>query len=460
MSLLTPPPPQCDKAIELVVAIQARVGIAFAEMVFVTPYRGNLHCLEECRNKKASEQPGLRDVVINTTESFQGREGSGLGRHGNHRSSDKFRKYFDEDLVDVVLSQLFSAAEERFRQYLDATETLAIVTLLCLEKYGRLYGSAPTHVATSNLAERVSAVVDRVVQKYNEKYLEHQRHLLTIIRGYSLRTKASAVVIIVRNEASANVSLQGVACIARGQFDLARNLICQDVEDFELVSLGDPVCGVAGDRLLVQGSAWAIGGPPVDGTALPVFINCPASVCLFNEDGSRYNPDQNYCAVWLIRELITKLGLGPEDIVAITPYRTNPQHLEQALEEKAPYPVGPASISDVAVTTTDSFQGREGKVVVLVLVVTQDTGPQFVANRHRICVGITRHIGALFVVGDIDIVPAGAPAAVLNRAEDHEGDEGEVESVKADIFGNFLQYFRDNRDVIAFTPDNTVVGSE
>ncbi|KAJ4271378.1 hypothetical protein NW762_000080 [Fusarium torreyae] len=177
--------------------------------------------------------------------------------------------------------------------------------------------------------------------------------------------------------------------------------------------------------------------PPIDGAALPVFVDCPGSVCLFNGNASPYNPDQNFCAVQLIRELIVKLGLAPEDIVPITPYRENLKHLEQALKQVASDPAGPASLSDVAPATTGSLQGREGQVVILVLVVTQENSPQFVANRHHICVGITRHSGALFIIGDINTVSAGAPAAELNRAEHHEGEEGEVESSRPTSSRNF-----------------------
>ncbi|KAH7273747.1 hypothetical protein B0J15DRAFT_477939 [Fusarium solani] len=68
-------------------------------------------------------------------------------------------------------------------------------------------------------------------------------------------------------------------------------------------------------------------------------------------------------------------------------------------------------------------------IVVLVLCVTSETGPLFIANGNRICVGITRQIGALFVIGDIDTAPPDTGSKENNQVQ--EGDDGEADLIKS-----------------------------
>lgn len=69
--------------------------------------------------------------------------------------------------------------------------------------------------------------------------------------------------------------------------------------------------------------------------------------------------------------------------------------------------------------------------VVLVLCVTSEAGLLFVANRNRICVGITRQVGALVVIGDTD-TPPNTGSKENNQAQ--EGDNGEAELIKSKVF--------------------------
>lgn len=73
----------------------------------------------------------------------------------------------DSFLVDTILSKLRPLTHYHFEKYLDImplgligifgfagsgkTETLTIVAYLFLSKYSRIYASAPTHVATTNI---------------------------------------------------------------------------------------------------------------------------------------------------------------------------------------------------------------------------------------------------------------------------------------------------------------------
>lgn len=140
------------------------------------------------------------------------------------------------------------------------------------------------------------------------------------------------------------------------------------------------------------------------GKILPVFLHCPGSKALTEVNNtslrntSLYNPIQNDVAIELAERLIeNNEDLTARDIVMITPYRANRHCLEVAIAAK--------SLTGVSVTTTDSFQGSEGDVVIVVLCVTEATGARFVADSRRICVSLSRQKTGLFLVGDIETIP-------------------------------------------------------
>ncbi|KAG7421124.1 UDP-glucuronosyltransferase 2C1 [Fusarium oxysporum f. sp. rapae] len=95
-----------------------------------------------------------------------------------------------------------------------------------------------------------------------------------------------------------------------------------------------------------------------------------------------------------------------------------------------------------------SFHGRETYVVILVLTANSGTGPRFVANKNRLCVSYNRHVGALWVVGDIDTLPESMDARALRTKTTVDNDEGEVETIRVNTFWFFLQYFRTNNRIV------------
>ncbi|KAK5663749.1 hypothetical protein OQA88_4180 [Cercophora sp. LCS_1] len=111
----------------------------------------------------------------------------------------------------------------------------------------------------------------------------------------------------------------------------------------------------------------------------------------------------NLAVLFVDKILHGSIGVKPEDIAIITPYKENLEELRRILGEErdGAYP----GRKDDNVNTTDSFQGQEDLVVIFVLVFNETAGPQFVADSHRLCVGDTRHKYALFVVGDIQTKP-------------------------------------------------------
>lgn len=57
-------------------------------------------------------------------------------------------------------------------------------------------------------------------------------------------------------------------------------------------------------------------------------------------------------------------------------------------------------------STVDSFQGREGDIVVVVLGTNSQSGAGFTKDPHRFNVLLTRQRCGLVIVGDLSVVPA------------------------------------------------------
>ncbi|KAJ4003288.1 hypothetical protein NW752_012234 [Fusarium irregulare] len=66
---------QCDQAFEGAIALISDTLVTPNDIVMITPYRGNLECLENIRKVKSKDNPDIANTTINTTDSFQGREG-------------------------------------------------------------------------------------------------------------------------------------------------------------------------------------------------------------------------------------------------------------------------------------------------------------------------------------------------------------------------------------------------
>ncbi|CAG7557086.1 unnamed protein product [Fusarium equiseti] len=79
---------------------------------------------------------------------------------------------------------------------------------------------------------------------------------------------------------------------------------------------------------------------------------------------------------------------------------------------------------------------------ILVLGVDETSGSPFIANKNRICVGITRRIGALFVIGDVKTAPEVMTAVDKKKNSLRKSDDLESESVKSDVFWMMLNWFR------------------
>ncbi|KAK3934634.1 hypothetical protein QBC46DRAFT_426539 [Diplogelasinospora grovesii] len=124
---------------------------------------------------------------------------------------------------------------------------------------------------------------------------------------------------------------------------------------------------------------------------------------------SETNPEAQKIKTWLVNKYrattspqgkVLPMFFHCPDIVIVTPYQGNLEQLEAALRSPDRQP----ERAQVKFNTTDSFRAREGLIVIFILVITAAMGPLLVAGPHRICVGLIRHKGALFIVGGITTV--------------------------------------------------------
>nr|CEG05684.1 unnamed protein product [Fusarium clavum] len=130
---------------------------------------------------------------------------------------------------------------------------------------------------------------------------------------------------------------------------------------------------------------------------------------------------------------------GPCDKAFNTPYRGNLECLKSVRKAKAK---DMSNIATIPINTTDSFPGREGYVVILVLGVNESNSLRFIANKNRICVGTTRHIGALSAIGDVKTAPEVMRVVDKKKTSLRKSDDLESESVKSDVFWMMLNWFR------------------
>jgi len=128
--------------------------------------------------------------------------------------------------------------------------------------------------------------------------------------------------------------------------------------------------------------------PALDDTPI-VFIDTLGKFAEKTRRGSfsKYNPEEGKLVKKLV-EGLKEMGINPEDIGVITPYKDHEDYLKQL-------------IPDIEVKTVDGFQGREKEVIIISLVRSnpeQEIG--FLEDLRRLNVAITRAKRKLIIVGD------------------------------------------------------------
>ncbi len=125
---------------------------------------------------------------------------------------------------------------------------------------------------------------------------------------------------------------------------------------------------------------------------------------------SRYNPQEALFTVQLARELL-KIGLLPQDIGIITPYKDHEEFIKK-------------HISEVEVKSVDGFQGREKQVIIISLVRSNaEEQIGFLKDHRRINVAITRAKRKLIIVGDSTTISSDP---LLSRLIEYIGENGKI----------------------------------
>ncbi len=142
------------------------------------------------------------------------------------------------------------------------------------------------------------------------------------------------------------------------------------------------------DRKLSDITGKAGDNPVIDDTPV-VFIDTEGKLLEKQKAGSksRYNPEEAKIVKKIVEKLKT-LGVKPEDIGIITPYKDHEEYLKKI-------------IPDVEVKTVDGFQGREKEMIIISLVRSNpDEEIGFLDDVRRLNVALTRAKRKLIIIGD------------------------------------------------------------
>eukprot|EP00727_Mastigamoeba_balamuthi_P013907 m51a1_g9139 hypothetical protein (3447) ;mRNA; r:63647-74936 len=113
---------------------------------------------------------------------------------------------------------------------------------------------------------------------------------------------------------------------------------------------------------------------------------------------SKQNPTEAELVSALCKYMVS-CGVNPSSIAVITPYKGQMKLLQRKLEDARVRIFRDPSRS-CQLSTVDRFQGDEADVVVVSLVTDEKTRSQFVTQRNRMIVALSRARVAMFVVGN------------------------------------------------------------
>ncbi len=131
------------------------------------------------------------------------------------------------------------------------------------------------------------------------------------------------------------------------------------------------------------------GETPITDDTPVVFVDTGGKFLEQQKRGSksRYNPQEAETVKQIIEQL-KSIGVKPEDIGVITPYKDHEEYLKRLLP-------------DIEVKTVDGFQGREKEVIIISLVRSNlDEEIGFLDDLRRLNVALTRAKRKLIVIGD------------------------------------------------------------
>lgn len=149
-------------------------------------------------------------------------------------------------------------------------------------------------------------------------------------------------------------------------------------------------------------SAPALLEQPPDDSAFPPLLFIDTAGCGFDErlhpvSRSLSNPDEGVLITCHLESLLTHThGYPPPEIMILSPYREQVEHLREVLLVNGTHAHLPLSVQ-----TIDGFQGQETDIVILSLVRSNDRSEiGFLKDYRRMNVAMTRARRQLVVIGD------------------------------------------------------------
>lgn len=233
--------------------------------------------------------------------------------------------------------------------------------------------------------------------------------------------------------------------MAEGQFDMSRDVFYPDLEHSLTYGPTSPIASRPISQQVEEWSTRRFSMSSPQGRTHPILLSSESPCHKDPSSSSSYNPGQNKLALTLIQSLVQDLALDPQLFTLITMYNKNKSELVHMLESSYP------DIHGVECHTVDSFQGREARIIVLVLCVNAETGPRFTGDAQRLNVATSRQTDFLFVVGDQNT----CRKVTARQLQGCEGEQGETMSIKVDQMQQMFEWFRKN-DRIVITKDDCI----
>lgn len=170
-----------------------------------------------------------------------------------------------------------------------------------------------------------------------------------------------------------------------------------------------------------------------------LFLNVSSGICMTNENSRSRSNLHNVVATINEIQAILKAKLWTQaEIVITTPYRAQAESYRGALHQ--------AKLSDIQVSTTDSFQGQEKECVFwdYVLAKNRTGGYGFVLESSRINLAISRARDHFVLVGDANALDP-TPMHIKHLASLNDAERQERERMDADIpkhLRKVIEYFK------------------
>jgi hypothetical protein len=214
--------------------------------------------------------------------------------------------------------------------------------------------------------------------------------------------------------------------MCRGMFDPAFDLVYSDLGEIQYganCELSNPsfAVGIALE-MWIQDRFPNLIKPPAAGTLTPVWMDTRGTFCWTDPVTlSRKNAKQCDLALHLLQDFVQAARVDVSSTVIIAPYKLNVDYINTRLS-RGRYPAL-SKMKEAA--TVDSYQGKEGDIVFLVLGTTQRSGPGFTADEHRLNVMITRQRCGLVIFGELSVVgKVGKKGSADRKAADQQAKKG------------------------------------